>query len=77
MNKQSEHIILSEEIKTNVCETFNNKCVNCQTTFKKKNEIHHSIPLAAGGSNNEVANFQSLCCSCHKEKSKIIETESS
>ena len=50
MNKQSEHIILSEEIKNNMCETFNNKCVNCQTTLKNKFEIDHIIPLAADGS---------------------------
>ena len=86
MNKQSERITLSDEIKNNICKTFNNKCVNCQTTLKTKFEIYHIVPLSAG-ENNEVDNLQLLCCSCQKEKSKydqedgdyvrIIETESS
>ena len=34
MNKQSKRITLNDEIKNNICQKFENKCVNCQVPLK-------------------------------------------
>ena len=47
-----------------VYERDNKKCVHCGETDWHKLEIHHIIPLSAGG-NSMPENLKTLCVRCH------------
>ena len=44
----------------------NNTCLNCGST--KILEVDHIIPIALGGSKEDIENMQVLCKNCHKKK---------
>lgn len=42
------------------------KCEKCKKKFKKQLEIHHKVPVGAGGT-NERSNLMVVCTKCHKK----------
>ena len=43
-----------------------NRCVYCGSTNKL--QVHHKIPLDAGGPEFELDNLETVCVSCHGER---------
>lgn len=43
------------------------KCINCNTSLRKKRELDHYVPVKLKGP-NEIANFQWLCPPCNRKK---------
>lgn len=56
-------------LKKQALERDGNKCIKCPNRLKLRLEIDHIKPLIKGGENT-LENLQTLCRTCHKEKTK-------
>jgi hypothetical protein len=65
----SKRIRFNKEERNAIKENQNGLCNLCQDKISRSFEIDHIRPLSNGG-NNETANLQALCVSCHQEKTK-------
>ena len=60
--------LFSEFEKQSIASAHDYKCNICNTDLVEREfDIDHKIPISKGGKNS-VENLQSLCKSCHKNK---------
>jgi hypothetical protein len=59
----------SNKERDEVLQLCNGKCKSCNTILNKSYHIDHIRPISNGG-NNSVENLQSLCGTCHRDKSR-------